>query len=167
MTVYLYATFAALAFAFFYIYGAANKAPVDFLLGFGQPVFTFLSPILPEGTLIGQYGQVSGDQELASIYTQGNQFSDQLTAVQVGPYTAKTGEVLARVLADNLDLEVQGQSTAGLGTLDQRSIRSRGERANYGVELFDAQGRRIDGNPLKPDFWSWSNLLSPVAAGLD
>ena len=122
---------------------------------------------LPAGTLVGQYGQVNGNQELTGIYTQGNQFSDQLTAVKVGPYTAKTGELLARALADNLDLEVQGQTTAGLGTLDHRSIRSRGDRADYGVELFDAQGRRIDGNPLKPDFWSWSNLLSPVAAGLD
>ena len=125
------------------------------------------SMFLPEGTLVGQYGQVNGGPELTGIYTQGNQFSDQLTAVKVGPYTARTGELLARALADKLDLEVQGQATAGLGTLDHRSIRSRGERADYGVELFDVESHRIDGNPLKPDFWSWSNLLSPVAAGLD
>lgn len=62
---------------------------------------------LPAGTLVGQYGQVNGNQELTGIYTQGNQFSDQLTAVKVGPYTAKTGELLARALADNLDLEVR------------------------------------------------------------
>jgi len=126
------------------------------------------SMFLPENTLIGQYSQISlCETQKVEIYTQGNQFSDQLTAVEVGPYTARTGELLARAIAENLDVQVIGKETAGLGTLDNRTIRSRASRAGYGVELFDAQGNSLDGNPLKPDFWSWSNLLSPVATGLD
>jgi carboxyl-terminal processing protease len=127
------------------------------------------SMFLPEGTLIGYYNQILPNQEtqLNELYTQGNQFTDQITSIKIGPYTAKSGEALARALSDNLDLEVTGQATAGLGTLDHRTIRSRGERGDYGVELFDAQGNRIDGNPMEPDFWSWSNLLAPVKAGLE
>jgi carboxyl-terminal processing protease len=127
------------------------------------------SMFLPEGTLIGHYSQLLPGQEsqMNELYTQGNQFTDQITTLKIGPYTAKYGEVLARALSDNLDLEVTGQATAGLGTLDHRTIRSRGARGDYGMELFDAQGDRIDGNPLEPDFWSWSNLLAPVRAGLD
>jgi carboxyl-terminal processing protease len=127
------------------------------------------SMFLPEGTLVGYYSQILPNQEtqMNELRTEGNQFTDQITAIKVGPYTAKSGEVLARALSDNLDLEVIGQATAGLGTLDHRTIRSRGTRGDYGVEMFDAQGDRIDGNPMEPDFWSWSNLLAPVKAGLE
>lgn len=127
------------------------------------------SMFLPQGTTVGYYSQAMPNQEsrMNEIVTQGNQFTDQVTAVKVGPYTAKSGEVLARALVENLDVQVIGEATAGLGTLDQRTIRSRGDRADFGMELYDAKGNQIDGNPLKPDFWSWSNLLSPVKAGLD
>jgi len=39
----------AIIFSAFYLYGAANGAPVDLLLGFGGPLYEFLGPILPAG----------------------------------------------------------------------------------------------------------------------
>lgn len=38
-----------LAFSAYFLYGAANGAPVDLLLGFGGSLYTILSPILPAG----------------------------------------------------------------------------------------------------------------------
>ena len=127
------------------------------------------SLLLPVGTTVGHYNylNVNGETSLNPLVTNGYQFTDRLTTVKVGPYTAKIGEVFARALADNLDIAVIGEDTAGLGTVDNRTIRSRAKRSVHGTELFDGHGNRIDGTPLKPDFWTWSNLLSPVAAGLE
>lgn len=127
------------------------------------------SLLLPHGTTVGHYSYLNanGEAKLNPLVTDGYQFTDRLTAVKVGPYTAKVGEVFARSLADNLDIAIIGDRTAGLGTIDNRTIRSRAERSNHGTELFDGQGKPIDGRALKPDFWTWSNLLSPVASGLE
>ena len=40
----------SLVFAFYFLYGAANKAPVDFGLGFGEVIVYILSPLLSAGT---------------------------------------------------------------------------------------------------------------------
>lgn len=127
------------------------------------------SLFLPQGTVIGHYSPLSTGSELepTPITTEGHPFTDKLTAVKVGPYTAKVGEVFARAVADNLDVTVEGESTAGLGTIDGRTIRSRASREPKGLELFDGSGESLDANPLSPDFWSWSNLLSPVDSGLE
>jgi len=123
------------------------------------------SLFLPEETVVAQYTTFGG--KLTPVTTHGHQYTDQLHEVRVGPYTAKVGEAFARALSDNLDVMLTGSETAGLGTIDGRTIRSRASKRNVGLELFDAQGQAIDGNPLKPDFWSWSNLLSPVSSGLE
>lgn len=125
------------------------------------------SMFLPEGTVIGEYAHRNSEGGTFKIVAEGPQFTDRLTAVKIGPYTAKVGEVLARALDNNLDLEVTGSASAGLGTIDHRTIRSRGARNAVGVEFFDSKGSRIDDRPLKPDFWSWSNLMSPVNSGLE
>ncbi|MBT3823158.1 MAG: TRAP transporter fused permease subunit, partial [Nitrospinaceae bacterium] len=45
------AVLGAIAFSFFYLYGAASNAPVDLLLGFAQPLASFvLIPIFGEGS---------------------------------------------------------------------------------------------------------------------
>lgn len=127
------------------------------------------SLFLPTGTTVGYYGHtgVEGEQQKAELVTSGYQFTDKLTEVRVGRYTAKTGEMLARALAANLDVEVTGEKTAGLGSLDGRTIRSREHADAASFELYDSHGKLIDGNPLTPGFWTWSNLLSPVGAGLE
>jgi len=127
------------------------------------------SLFLPEGTTVGYFGNVSqsGEMQKTEMKTTGHQFTDRLTAIKVGPYTAKVGEVLGRALADNLDISVQGADTAGLGTIDGRTIRSRDDARSCGLALFDSNGDAIDNNPLEPDFWTWSNLLSPVGAGFE
>lgn len=127
------------------------------------------SLFLPQGTVVGQYASIGEDrsEQLNKVTTVGYPFTDKLTAVKVGPYTARFGEVLARALSDNLDIDVEGDASAGLGTLDGRTIRSRGEAADFGTKLYDAKGRSIDGNPLKPGFWTWSNLLSPAGSGIE
>jgi carboxyl-terminal processing protease len=126
------------------------------------------SLFLPEGTTIGHFSTVRKcGEERNQITATAGLFTDKLTAVKVGPYTAKVGEVFARALVDQLGVEVEGSATAGLGTVDGRTIRSRDEARDCGMELFDSRGNAIDGNPLKPGFWSWSNLLSPVAAGFE
>lgn len=127
------------------------------------------SLFLPQGTVIGHYSTVRrcGDAEPTALTTDGHAFTDNLAAVRVGPYTAKTGELLARALVDNLDVEIEGSATAGLGTIDGRTIRSRADARPCGMELFDRNGNKIDDNPLKPAFWSWSTLRSPVPAGLE
>lgn len=127
------------------------------------------SLFLPEGTVIGQYATVRSDSPDAqvSLVTKGHRFTDKLTTVQVGPYTARVGELFARSLVDNLIVEVEGRETAGLGTIDGRTIKSRTQASRCGMELFDAAGNSIDNNPLRPDFWSWSSLLSPVGSGLE
>lgn len=127
------------------------------------------SLFLPQGTVVGQYSSIGSDgaEQLNEVITVGHPFTDKLTAVKVGPYTAKFGELLARALSDNLDLAVEGDASAGLGTLDGRTIKSRGEAATFSSRLYDASGRSIEGNPLKPSFWTWSSLLSPVGSGIE
>jgi carboxyl-terminal processing protease len=127
------------------------------------------SLFLPKGTPVGY--MVSDRQHIKSvssaITTSGHAMTDQLNAIEVGPYTARAGEMLARALANNLDLEVRGKATAGLGTLDGRTIRSRVYYDGDSLQLLDSQGRSLDGNPLKPSFWTWSHLLSSVPSGLE
>ena len=125
------------------------------------------SLFLPQGTVIGEYQHLQNDGEPTKLVTQGHPFTDKLTSVKVGPYTAKVGELYARALADNLNVKVEGEATAGLGTIDGRTIRSRSSSSCSGMELFDSNGDSIDGQPLKPDFWSWSTLSAPVASGLE
>ena len=43
------ALLSSLVFSFYFLYGAANKAPVDFLLGFGEVIVYVLSPLLSSG----------------------------------------------------------------------------------------------------------------------
>ncbi len=43
------ALLSSLVFSFYFLYGAANKAPVDFLLGFGEVIVYVLSPLLSPG----------------------------------------------------------------------------------------------------------------------
>lgn len=127
------------------------------------------SLFLPKGTSIGYMVSDHNDIKSVSsaITTGGHAMTDQLTAVEVGPYTARTGEMLARALAGNLNIEVRGQATAGLGTLDGRTIRSRVDGDADCLQLLDNRGRSLDGNPLKPSFWTWSNLLSSVPSGME
>lgn len=124
------------------------------------------SVFLPEGTALGSYG-TSQSENLTPLNSVGHQFTDKLDAVLVGPYTAREGEVLARALRDQMGIEVEGEATAGLGTLDRRTIRSRAQDSESAARLFDVHGQQIEGNPLKPQFWSWSTLLSPVGSGLE
>jgi carboxyl-terminal processing protease len=127
------------------------------------------SLFLPKGTSVGHMVCNNNNVKSVSsaITTSGHAVTDQLTAIEVGPYTARTGEMLARALADNLDIEVRGDATAGLGTMDGRTIRSRVGREGDSLQLLDSKGRTLDGNPLKPSFWSWSNLLSSVPSGIE
>lgn len=127
------------------------------------------SLFLPQGTSVGYLVSEQGSTHSASsaITTSGFAVTDQLAAIEVGPYTARTGEMLARALADNLDLEVRGKASAGLGTLDGRTIRSRDGDSGANLQLLDGKGQAIEGQPLKPGFWSWSNLLSAVPSGLE
>lgn len=127
------------------------------------------SLFLPEGTVVGNYATVqpNGTQEMTALMTTGHPYTDRLTAVKVGPYTARLGEMLAKALADNLNIEVEGDATAGLGTVDSRTIRSRGDAPLYGGMLYDDKGVAIENHPLKPGFWTWSNLLSPVSSGIE
>lgn len=123
------------------------------------------SLFLPQGTPVGSMvGEYSGS---SPIFTTGFAVTDQLSAIEVGPYTARTGEMLARALNDHLDIEVRGAASAGLGTLDGRTIRSRDGSRGCTLQLLDSQGEAIDGRPLKPSFWSWSSLLSSVPSGLE
>ncbi len=123
------------------------------------------SLFLPQGTAVGY--MVNDDRTSLPILTNGFAVTDQLSAVEVGPYTARTGEMLARALTDNLHLEVRGDASAGLGTLDGRTIRSREGHRGDSLQLLDSRGHAIEGRPLKPSFWSWSNLLSSIPSGLE
>ncbi len=119
---------------------------------------------LPESEIVG-YLSASDDQRL-ELLADSPAVTDRLVAVEVGPYTARAGELLARALVNHLGVTVRGSETAGLGTLDRRSIRSRNKASSdTGFQLYDSQGKAIDGRPLKPSFWSWSNLLSPIPVG--
>jgi carboxyl-terminal processing protease len=127
------------------------------------------SLFLPKGTPVGYL--VCDREKVKSvssaITTSGFAVTDQLTAIEVGPYTARTGEMLAKALASNLDIEVRGERSAGLGTLDGRTIRSRSDNHGNNLQLLDGKGRALDGHPLKPSFWSWSSLLSSAPSGLE
>lgn len=125
----------------------------------------FLGEDVVIGYTQGDYPNVKSVS--APLRTRGHAMTDLLTTVEVGPYTAKTGELLARALIDNLDVEVSGDTTAGLGTLDRRTIRSRASNQGHNFQLLDAKGIAIEGHPIEPSFWSWSNLLSPVPAGME
>lgn len=137
--------------------------------GDASAVADVASLFLPKGSAVGY--MVSDRQEVKSVSgpltTHGYPVTDQLNAVQVGPFTARSGELLARALVDHLGVEVRGAKTAGLGTLDGRTIKSRTATSGGDLFLLDSQGRSIEGNPLKPSFWSWSHLLSPVPTGLE
>lgn len=128
------------------------------------------SLFLPQGTTVGYL--VSDCSSVKSISpavtTQGFAVTDQLSAIKVGPYTARGGEMLAKALVDHLGVEVQGEKTAGLGTLDGRTIRSRvNSSGENNFQLLDSRGERIEGRALSPSFWSWSNLMSAVPSGLE
>ena len=127
------------------------------------------SLFLPQNTTVGYMVMDTENAKGVSsaITTSGFAVTDQLTAVEVGPYTARTGEMLARALADNLDVEVRGKQTAGLGTLDGRTIRSRQGNEGENLQLLDGQGKAIDGRSLKPSFWSWTSLLSSIPSGVE
>lgn len=127
------------------------------------------SLFLPQGTNLGKIVSSYGSQRAVSseILTAGHPITDQLVAVEVGPYTARAGEMLARGLADNSDIEVRGKASAGLGVLDGRTIRSRDKAKADRMELLDSKGKAIEGRPLSPSFWNWSNLLSSVPSGLE
>ena len=127
------------------------------------------SLFLPQGSSLGQVATSYGGVRTMSseITTQGHPMTDQLATVQVGPYTARAGEMFAKALVDNLSLEVRGDKTAGLGVLDGRTVRSRVAGRTDRMELLDSKGRSLEGNPLKPSFWSRSHLLSSVPSFLD
>ena len=128
------------------------------------------SLFLPEGTLLGHQSNDPAfrvGSERHGIFTQSFAITDRLQTVEVGPYTGGVAELWARALADNLDVTIVGAPTAGLGTTFGRSLKSRSELPEGAYQLFDAEGTALEGNPLKPSFWSWSNLLSPVASGLE
>lgn len=123
------------------------------------------SLFLPQNTRLGYVVApgCSGKDEATAIVTSGFAVTDQLTKVRVGPYTARAGEMLARALTHQLGLEVVGRPSAGLGALSGELIRSYGrEEVGTGVQLLDDKGCPIEGNPLRPSFWSWSNLLAPL-----
>lgn len=126
------------------------------------------SLFLPQGTSLGQvvnsYGTVRAVSELV---TSGHPMTDQLTAVEVGPYTARAGEMLAKGLVQNADVEIRGSQSAGLGILDGRTIRSRDSGRTDRMELLDSKGRSLEGRPLKPSFWTWSNLASSIPTVLE
>lgn len=128
------------------------------------------SLFLPEGTLLGHQSNDPGfrvGSERHGIFTHSFAITDRLKTVEVGPYTAGVAELWARALAENLDVEIVGEPTAGLGTAYGRSVKSRSDLPGNAYQLFDAQGDALEGNPLKPSFWSWSSLLSPVSCGLE
>ncbi len=127
------------------------------------------SLFLPQGTNLGKVVSSYGTVRAVSsdIVTNGHPVTDQLTAVEVGPYTARAGEMLAKGLVQNADVEIRGSQSAGLGILDGRTIRSRESAKADRMELLDSKGRTLEGRPLKPGFWTWSNLLSSVPTVLD
>lgn len=127
------------------------------------------SLFLPKATSVGYLVTETNQAKTLSapIKTRGFAVTDQLTAVEVGPYTARTGELLAKSLAENLDIEIRGEATAGLGELDGTTIRSREHGQSGTWRLLDSQGQSLDGHPLTPSFWSWSSLLSPTPVGLE
>lgn len=127
------------------------------------------SLFLPVGTTVGHYTNLDagGRAQTNDITTIGHPFTDKLSAVKVGPYTARYGELLARSLVENLDVDIEGEATAGLGSLDGRTIKSRGESSVPGALLTDAKGKSLDNNPLKPGFWTWSSMTKPVKSGLE
>lgn len=127
------------------------------------------SLFLPQGSSIGKVVSSYGTVRAVSseFVTQGHPMTDQLAAVQVGPYTARAGEMFAKALASHLSVEVRGESSAGLGVIDGRTIRSRVTGRSDHMELLDSKGKTLEGNPLKPSFWSRSNLLSSVPSILD
>lgn len=127
------------------------------------------SLFLPQSTPVGY--MVSDMQDVKSVSapltTNGFAVTDQLTAIEVGPYTARTGEMLAKALAANLDIEVRGSRTAGLGTLDGRTIRSRADNHGNNLQLLDSAGKPLEGHPLKPGFWTWDTMLSSIPSGME
>lgn len=127
------------------------------------------SLFLPTGTPVGYLVSDHNDVKSVSspISTSGFAVTDQLTAIEVGPYTARTGEMLAKALESNLDIEVRGAKSAGLGTLDGRTIRSRVDNDGDNLQLLDGKGKALEGHPLKPSFWSWSSLLTSVPSGME
>ena len=127
------------------------------------------SLFVPQGSNLGRVVNSYGTVKAVSsdIVTTGHPMTDQLTAIEVGPYTARAGEMLAKGLAENVNVEVRGSQSAGLGILDGRTIRSRESRSIDRVELLDSQGRSLEGRPLKPDFWTVSNLMGSIPSGLE
>lgn len=105
----------------------------------------------------------TGEQVVSPLTTTGHAVTDRLDAVRVGPYTARVGELLARALASHSHTRVVGSPSAGVGFLDAGFFIS---SFPPGTQLLDAQGRKIEGHPLKPNFWAWSNVLAPLPMGL-
>ncbi len=133
-----------------------------------QDVVDSVALFLPEPTVVGYLASPShdGGANRAELVANLPAMTDKLEAVVVGPYTARGGELFARALADNLKIEVRGKQTAGLGTMDRRTIRSRSGHDAVGTfELLDGNGKSIEGRPLKPSFTSWSTLLAPIPTG--
>lgn len=151
--------------------GEVDKVVLDLQnLSYGnlQDVVDSVALFLPEPTVVGYLASPDGGDRgnRAELVANLPAMTDKLEAVVVGPYTARGGELFARALADNLKVEVRGKQTAGLGTMDRRTIRSRNGLDGVGTfELLDAKGKPIEGRPLKPSFTSWSSLLSPIPTG--